>query len=249
MSTLIVTMAGSSQRFRDAGVAAPKWALRAGGASLLEHAVTSMSEILDGGWRLILVALESHVGTVAWRKAVAGLPWNYDIVALPSTPPGQAYSALAAAAIVRQTEPIAIWNIDTMILPGAEPLARPDGNWITLTQATGDHWSFAELALDGTVIRTAEKQRISQHTSIGLYGVSSMKICAETVTRHESSRSSNTQESFVAPLYNHIVERGDYVSSILIPVERLVPLGTPAEVVASCRRLGWAVPDESVHAT
>lgn len=244
MSTLVVTMAGEARRFRDMGIRTPKWALRVGGTSMLERSLTSMSELLDAGWHLVLVALESHIDSEAWRGSLAGLRWAYDVVSLPATPHGQAYSAVAASRIVDGTEPIAIWNIDTLILPGIEPLGKDSGNWLTLTQSPGDHWSFAELDPCLNVVRTSEKIRISPYTSIGLYGFSSMGLFAELIRREESVVTPGSGELYIAPLYNHLVMDGRSVSALALPVERLFPFGTPDEVVSSCRRLGWAVPAE-----
>ena len=247
MSTVIVTMAGSSRRFREAGVEVPKWAIHVAGASILKRAVTSIGPLLDDGWKLIFVALSSHLNSDAWKNSIAGLRWDYETVALESTPPGQALSANAVGQRVAPDEPIAIWNVDTMILPGDEPLAEPGGNWLTLTEAEGDHWSFAELDETRRVRRTAEKVRISPFASIGLYGFSSMETFGAAAAASQLAAKDTAEELYVAPLYNYVILGGQPVRGTLIASNRLVPLGTPTEVLASCRRLGWPIPEELRH--
>lgn len=255
---VLLTMAGRSRRFTDVGVRVPKWALRVEGRHLLGWAVDSLVPMFEDGWSLHLVALDGDVRSAAFADALAELPVAATFTAVPTTPPGQAHSALAALGAIEPDVPVAVWNADTHLRPGPEPLHLADGNWLTLAPLEGSHWSFAELDDRGFVVRTAEKVRISDLASVGLYGFEDLGTLARATESAASSGASSAAssgtapsgdssvaaETYVAPLYNEVLAAGRDVRGLTVPAARVVPFGTPTEVVASCRQLGLSLPAE-----
>ena len=243
MGAVILTMAGESARFAKAGISTPKWALRVGDRSILGRAIDSIGPYRQSGWKLVLVVREDHATTPAFAEAINDIEGYFRVVTLEATPQGQALSACAAASAVEMGDPLAVWCADTALLPGPDPIGLLGGNWITLADLPGEQWSFAEVDDEDYVVRTAEKRRISPHASVGLYGFRSM-LTMQLAT----GESRINKEVFVAPLYNSLVHDGIPVRALHIPAERVVPLGTPAEVVASCARMGWSLPKEMQRA-
>ena len=201
---------------------------------MLTRALDSLLPDLDG-WNTVVVARKDELGHV--DECLAGRP-DVDVVALDGTPNGQALTACRAARTLPQDEPVAVWCADTVILPGARPLAA-DGNWLTVAPLPGDQWSFADADENGHVRRTAEKRRISPWASVGLYGFTTARLFVAVV-----DAATARTEMFVAPLYNHVISAGLTVNLCPIGADRVAPFGTPAEMTASCARLGWSPPDE-----
>jgi hypothetical protein len=233
-------MAGRSQRFVDAGVNEPKWSLRIGAKSILGWAVESVLPMMREGWRLHVVALEEHVASRCFSEAVEDLGVPFDVTTVGSSPHGQALSALAASESVSSGVPIAVWNADTHVSSGPSFFNPSGGNWLTVAHLPGEHWSFAEVDDRGVVTRTAEKRRISPWASVGLYGFADMGVLRSAVARANQQRG----EVYIAPLYNALIEEGTPVDSFVVAADRVIAMGSPEEVVASCRAMHIPIPAE-----
>ena len=233
-------MAGNSKRFTDVGVTTPKWALTAGGRTLLGWAFFSVADLLDTS-RVVLVAREEDAAVLG--QTLDGSPLREQprvVFSAPGPRRGQAVdSALAVSALSasEQRQPVVVWNADTLVTGATDFPAG--GNWLQLAPKSGDQWSFAQL--DGTrVVRTAEKERISSWASTGLYGFASGHVFLDLVRQGAATDG----ETYVAPLYNALIAAGERVSGVLVPGHSVVPLGTPEQFVSACRGQGWTLPAE-----
>lgn len=231
---LIVTMAGGGRRFREAGYEVPKHAIEVRGRSLLAWALASLRRFIDAGWSPIFVARREHRAGGGIAAACRELAVErFEIVELDAPTDGQATTALAAGAAVRDAAaPVAIYNIDTYVEPRhlAPGAARGDG-WIPCFDAPGDAWSFAVADRDGRVREVREKQRVSPHATIGLYWFSSFDLLRDSYERHYADPGNlEAGERYVAPLYNRLIAAGRAVYAHHVPPAAVHPLGTPADV-------------------
>lgn len=230
MTTCIIPMAGAGRRFVQAGHRLPKYALRARGRPLLAWALDSLP--LACFDRLVLVlqreALADADPLALLDPATAARVT--ELVLLDGLTGGQADTVLAARHAIDE-RPLLIFNCDThfhsptLAARLAEPAPDDDGLLGSFAGA-GSHWSFARLDTDGVVRETAEKRRISDHCLTGLYHFrrgSDFLLASETPVTEAG-------EHYVAPLYNALIARGRRFR--LDPVQRFVPLGTPAELAA-----------------
>jgi dTDP-glucose pyrophosphorylase len=107
----------------------------------------------------------------------------------------------------------------------------------------GDHWSFARLGADGHVAEVAEKVRISEWASTGLYHFSSgsefVEIADGMVARGERTRG----EFYVIPVYGRYVERGLQVD--ISVADEVWDMGTPAGAAAFEEHLSAVAEDRS----
>jgi hypothetical protein len=103
--------------------------------------------------------------------------------------------------------------------------------WIPCFQAAGDHWSFAKPGKDGWIIEVAEKRRVSDLATIGLYWFKSGEQYINSYTRFFSDDSNLVNgERYIAPLYADMIAHGGYVSVSDLPVSAVHVLGTPEEL-------------------
>lgn len=252
---VVVAMAGNAERFSRAGVQTPKWALRAGGKSLLEWSLLSVAPALPAA-RLILVVRAKDKPQVEEHLRGMALPHEPELCVSPEGPrTGQARDTARALNMLPSRElslPLLVWNSDTIVRPAHDiPSA---GDWLQLSRKRGNSWSFAEVAprargarvaqpADGCsseVTRTAEKVRISPWASTGMYGFST----AEGFTALVSAHAQEPGELYVAPLYNDIVDAGGSVGASLVPAGSVTSMGTPRQFVTGCRLHSWVVPQE-----
>jgi len=241
---ILVTAAGSSRRFAEAGVQIPKWALEIGGRSMLERAIDSVDPLLRGGAALHIVVQDAH------RQHIeSALTDHLDAVihtVSRMVAPGQAIDAAEALRSIDQSSPLVIWNADTII--DGVPSALPNGPWMVVSEQPGSQFSFARLSGD-RITATAEKVRISPFATAGLYGFSSVSQFMETVRAEQEARAAALDpagapavEVYVAPLYNHLIASGVAVHGFRIPTASMESVGTPEELRSACARHGWTVP-------
>src|SRR5690606_23161503 len=130
--------------------------------------------------------------------------------------------------------PLLIYNIDTYVRPHALRPAniRPGSDgWVPCFQASGEHWSFVELGDDGWAVNLAEKHRISDHASIGLYWFSRAGRYAELYDRFFRDPANIVSgEKYIAPLYRQLLAEGGKVSLSDLGLADVHVLGTPSEL-------------------
>ncbi len=232
---IVISMAGMSSRFFDAGYTEPKYQLRAFGESLFAHSIRSFERYFDDT-RFLFITLAQHsaadfVRAECHRLGVA----DVEIVILDELTRGQAETVQKGLARVgARAEPITIFNIDTaepgFVQPG---FADTCDGYLDVFVGTGDNWSFAKPAADGStrVIETAEKRPISNLCSTGLYHFASSDDFLTAYQRQlDGGPESLTHgEIYVAPLYNVLIESGKDIRYRILERENVVFFGTPAE--------------------
>lgn len=233
-ATLIVTMAGLSRRFADAGYVIPKYRVRVHDRTLLSWSLLSLRGFVDAAPQAIFIAraadgarsfIEEEARAVGLRRV--------SIVELDAPTNGQATTAMKALPVISAAAaPVVIYNIDTFVHPNALPpsAVRGDG-WIPCFDAEGDGWSFAAADATGKVTEVREKSRISRHATVGLYYFSSFDLYADLYARHFPDESRFEKgEAYVAPMYNTLISLGRNVFIHDVPADAVIPLGVPADV-------------------
>ncbi|TPV95175.1 MAG: capsular biosynthesis protein [Myxococcales bacterium FL481] len=233
MTTIVIPMAGASHRFFEAGFTQPKYMLPLWGETVFSHAIGSFRRYFNSHRFCFIVRQQlSAIEFVQSEADRLGI-LTYDVVSLSHPTRGQADTALLG---LRQSatapeEPVTIFNIDTF-RPGFRypvlPDAHPDTCFLEAFLGGGDNCSFVE-PIPGTdsVMRTAEKQRISDLCSTGLYHFSEHRQFAAAVDAEARLPSQALPEAYIAPVYNHLIKRGIDVRYVLIPSDEIVVCGTP----------------------
>ena len=87
------------------------------------------------------------------------------------------------------------------------------------------------LGNDGWAVDFAEKQRISEFASIGLYWFSSgKKYIAAYQSYFINPENLVNGERYIAPLYRQLLKDGDKISISNLDIKDVHVLGTPAEL-------------------
>ena len=229
MTCVVVTMAGESRRFREAGISEPKYRLTVRGRTLFSWALDSLRWYMEAGAGLVLVGRADDAGLdrfVAAECALLGFPAPA-LVRIEGTTSGQAETVLAAAEHVRAEDRLVVYNIDTHVRPGALDGRTLEGDGaIPCFPGAGDGWSFVAADADGRVTDVREKQRISAHASVGLYAFRSLELYRAAYEATPSVRG----ERYVAPMYRELIARGCEIRLVRLAVDDVVPLGTPEQV-------------------
>jgi hypothetical protein len=217
--------------------------LRAFGRTLFDHSVGTFAQYFDST-PFLFVTLKSAEADVFVRDSCKQLGIrNARVVSLDAPTRGQAetvYLGMERAGV--GDGPLTIFNIDTAEVGFQQPsfVDRCDG-YLDVFRATGDHWSFVRPEAPGSwrVAETAEKRRISDLCSTGLYHFASASEFAMAYGRAVGEfAQGQLPELYVAPLYNHLISEGRDVRYREVPAESVVLFGTPSEYGAllSARR-------------
>ncbi|EJS83205.1 hypothetical protein [Pasteurella multocida] len=125
-----------------------------------------------------------------------------------------------------------IFNIDSRILNFQKPkwTHECDG-YLEVFKGDGNHWSFAlaENSESLKVIRTTEKERISDLCSDGLYYFKQKSVFQQLFLDAKANQRTVKNEYYIAPLYNNLIAMQGVVYYDLIDKEQILFCGTPEE--------------------
>lgn len=226
----VLPMVGRSSRFTQAGYNVPKYQLPLFGETVF-HGVLRSFEAYFRSDRFLFVLRADHRAEPFVRAVAQELGLlNPEFVTLANETAGQADTVFQALQQAPCDEELYIFNIDTL-RPGftkAACAATHDG-YLEVFDGEGDHWSFVEPGPGNSVVRTTEKVRISRWCSNGLYHFAHSKLFNEAFELQRESGRLDAGELYVAPLYNHLIERGHRIAFEPVPQQAIRFCGTPAE--------------------
>ncbi len=227
-------MCGESRRFFSKGYALPKYMLEVKpGVTVFDLAVGSLP-YLDIPSILVFIILKIHNEKYNIKQFIenrlVGKNVEYEICVLEHPTRGQAETVLLAKSVIVENCPLSIYNIDTYFYSSTlkDKLSSPMYDGVLgafLLEENDDKWSFAEVNEDGFVIRTAEKEKISNYALTGLYNFSKAKYFFDVAQRWISENKTVRGEFYIAPMYNTLIEDG--MKFVLDIVDEFIPIGTP----------------------
>lgn len=226
----LITMAGLSSRFFKVGYTLPKYQLELDGVSVFSHSILSFKKYFDSDTFVFVVrdvyGTPSFVEEEARKLGIL----DFRVVVLNGETRGQAETAYLALQEFPGDFPIFIFNIDTFRFDYKKPdfVGRCDG-YLEVFKAEGEHWSFVQSSGSEDVVKTTEKDRISDLCSDGLYYFKQKTVFeslfVDAVSRNETVKG----EYYVAPLYNRLIGRGGKVKYEVIELDQIDFCGTPEE--------------------
>lgn len=227
---IIITMGGLGERFRKAGYAVPKYEIEARGKTLFEWSVLSLKDFWQENFIFLVRAEDQATRFVEDKCKMLGVE-KIHIVELDHLTKGQAETAMYAHEYWDAEASMLIYNIDTYVEPGHLKMSDMTGDGaIPCFFAEGTHWSFVRLDERGRVVEVREKERISDHCSLGAYYFRSCNLYADLYRRLYVEGSPEISEQYIAPMYNVLLTDGGDVRLIEIAREAVHVLGTPAEL-------------------
>jgi dTDP-glucose pyrophosphorylase len=233
-TTVIITMAGKGQRFRDVGYDIPKYRIDVRGRSLFAWSQDSLRGWAMAGSPFLFITRAGEGASEYLREQCPQLGISrFEVIELEHETDGQATTVLAATDFVADPQnPIAVYNIDTYVDPThLKPgCVRGDG-WIPCFPGEGSKWSFARVDESDRVLEMREKKRISSHATVGLYWFSSFELYRRAYdTYYVSGHREEAAERYIAPLYNQLLEWDLPCYIQRLPKSAVVGLGTPDDV-------------------
>ena len=229
---IVMPMAGRGSRFADVGFAVPKPLIDVRGKPMYAWAMASLP--LELARRVIFICLDEHLRDRALEEDIRSRYAAHapSIISLDHVTQGQACTVLTARELIDNDEPLLIYNADTYckthLAQHLRELPATVAGVLGVFEAPGDKWSFARTDEHGRVVETAEKRRISNWASTGLYyfahGRDFVRHTDAMIADDERERG----EFYVAPVYNRLIAAGGDVR--IDVADEVWALGTPEDL-------------------
>ena len=225
---VVIPMAGRGSRFSSEGYATPKPLIEVLGKPMIAWALESYRDIAYS--EMIFVALREHEEAFQLSTLLPELAGHpVTLILLDDVTEGQLCTVLAAKSSIDCAEDVLVGNADSLIYSeiGDEIInRRPECRGIiSVINLPGERWSFAKTDESGRVVQVAEKMRISDHCSTGLYYFSSgheLVTIGEAMVREQEKTHG---EYYVIPVYQKLIDKGLRVDISL--AHEMWDMGTP----------------------
>jgi hypothetical protein len=227
MINIILPMVGNSSRFFNDGYSRPKYELELGGKSLFERVLDGLLASTDDQIKFHFGVRSDFLGRKFVEQIMEKYNNVYSILDFEKATSGQAATVFEILQKSKVRENIYIFNIDTILVNYDLSDFSDCAGGLDVFEAAGNHWSFAKLSDIGQVTETAEKKRISDHASTGMYYFNTFDTYYECYTSPESFL--NCNEKFVAPMFNSLINKGGIVGARKIKSDQIILVGTPSE--------------------
>jgi dTDP-glucose pyrophosphorylase len=233
----IICAAGRGSRTQLISKEIAKPLLRLNGKTLLQRALESLPITSDD--QVIILHLKELSEDSIKRQLKIDLDGSQiQFIAVSGVTRGQLDTAMLAFEQVVAKNSVCIFNSDTAFACHNLKVAIQQNAWdglIPCSVESGESWSFCRIGGEASVspedvkvtLEVAEKRRISEWCSVGFYWFKSLEILRFAAKKEIVSLASG-QETYVAPIYNHLIRQGLKIG--MIPVEKFQPMGSVEQI-------------------
>lgn len=233
---IIMPMAGEGSRFRDAGWTTPKPLIPLDGTPLFIRAINSV-KVPGVDMKYSFIVRQEHIDNQHIDTLIREILPEANIFSVQLTTRGAVETCLMAESAVDDADAVVVMDCDlefrskeyARLIEDALRQSPEDAKGGALVSFESDlpKYSYAEVDADGRVIRTAEKEVISNHALCGAYFFASgkeFKATAHTLLNAPMEK----PEFYVSLLYNILLKNNSSV--YLAPMELYRSYGTPEEL-------------------
>lgn len=228
-------MAGEGNRFRKEGWTTPKPLIEMNGKPLFIRAIESVR--VDGApMKYSFIVRQEHIDEYGIDNSIRAVLPEATVCSVEKTTRGAVETCLIAEPGIADEDAVVVTDCDLEFDSKryrrliAESLGSPDARGGALVSFESDEprYSYAEADSNGRVIRTAEKEVISNHALCGAYFFASGKEFKAAAHRLLDEPVMLKPEYYVSLLYNYLLKDGSPVW--LAPMEMYRSYGTPEEL-------------------
>jgi dTDP-glucose pyrophosphorylase len=236
--TILMPMAGRGSRFARHGRDLPKPLIPVRGIPMFRLALASLRKRLPEA-ALVCVVLAEHEAAFGIGGRLREADAAARIVAIPEVTGGALETCLAASATCEGA--LVVLDCDlTFAAPAyierlrAMAAGDDDSAGLLLSfRSRAPQYSYA-MVEDGRVLRTEEKNPVSDHALTGAYGFGdAAQFFATARDIVERNLRTGNGEYYVSSVYNGLIADGGTVR--IADVERVWSVGTPEELAAALR--------------
>lgn len=234
---IVMPMAGEGSRFANAGWTTPKPLIELNGQPLFKHAISSVAA--DGiQMKYSFIVRHEHIEKYGIDAGIKSFLPEANIFSVMKTTRGAVETCLMAESAIADDDAVIVMDCDLEfrsvkfieIIKQMLSMLMEEANGGALVsfESNQPKYSYAEVGDDGYVVRTAEKEVISNHALCGAYFFSTGKRFKEVAHQLLDEPDFKKPEYYVSLLYNYLLADGEKVR--LAPMEEYYSYGTPEEL-------------------
>ena len=211
---IIMPMAGEGSRFTKEGWTTPKPLIELKGTPLFIRAINSVS-IDDVSMKYSFIVRQEHIDNYKIDQQIKAILPNANIFSVQKTTRGAVETCLMAESFISEDDGIIVMDCDLEFRSEAyingirqileKPMEKVDGGMLVSFESNLPKYSYAEIDKDNRVIRTAEKEVISNHALCGAYFFSTGKGFLNAAHRLINEQNFSKPEFYVSLLYNYLL--------------------------------------------
>lgn len=225
-------MGGIGKRFSDAGYLTPKPMIGVDGEPMFIKALESFPS--DWDIENIFVVRADQNKRYELERFITNRYPTAKIIKLPHDTRGAVETCLIAQDLVDPKKPLIVADCDIRFSSKDYVKKIESGIYdgvIAGFQSSDPRYSYAEIDADGKVIRTAEKNPISNHAILGGYFFGSGEVFLEAANVFiENGLSNGLKEYYLSHLYNIMLSKGKHIA--FAKADTFDIWGTPEELKA-----------------
>jgi len=211
---VIVPMAGRGSRLSPLFGNKPKPLIEIAGKPIFHWALKSVEKCVFN--KMLFICLEEHereygISRIIKSHAVS----EYEIAFLDHVTEGQLCTVMETSGNIDKDEDILIVSSDTYVVSDITKDIKNISNdcrgLISVADMPGDRWSFAKTDNSGNVRQVAEKTRISNHASTGMYYFSSGSEFIEYGNEILADKKTTSGEYYVIQTYEKYIAGGKII--------------------------------------
>lgn len=229
---IIIPMGGAGRRFVQAGYSRPKPFIEFHQRTMIEHVVANLG--VQNQFTLV-VQREHYVQYHHVFDQIKTMVESLEVVLLDQLTNGAAESCLIAKSSVEQRQPLMIANCDQIMI--WNPLhfhnwflnSPLDGVIVTYFSQHPKN-SYAKVNSQGLVVKTVEKQVISEHASNGIYVWKQAQDFFSAAQQMIDLDMRENNEYYVCPTFNWNIAQGHKIGIYKLNDGCHWPIGTPEDL-------------------
>lgn len=234
---IVMPMAGEGSRFANAGWTTPKPLILLHGEPLFKHAISSVAA--EGiPMKYSFIVRHEHIEKYGIDEGIKSFLPQANIFSVMKTTRGAVETCLMAESAIADEEAVIVMDCDLefrskkFIEIISEVLSQSadeaNGGALVSFESNEPRYSYAAVGEDGYVIRTAEKEVISNHALCGAYFFSTGRRFKQIAHQLLDEPEFKKPEYYVSLLYNYLLSEGEKVR--IAPMEEYYSYGTPEEL-------------------
>ncbi len=227
---LIMPMGGAGSRFFKNGFIMPKPLIEINNKPFLYWSTISLTNFMEVE-DITFVVLQQHIDEFNIDKIIKKYFPSSKIVVIPQILNGAVLTCMEGAKNIADDLPIIFNDCDHIFIANSfyefckqKDNSKIDGALLTFI-SNDPKYSYLELNKENNVIRTVEKQAISEHAICGAYYFKNKEIFLQNALEYLENCSYN--EYYVSGVYNIMANHN--MKIVNFDCDEHVPFGTPEE--------------------
>lgn len=234
---IIMPMAGEGSRFLKEGWITPKPLIQLKGKCLFERAVGSVADA-NAPMKYSFIVRQEHIDNQHIDMLLKEVCPTANIFSVQQTTRGAVETCLKAESAIAEEDAVLVMDCDLEFRSSGLvnyirsvlelPVNEVNGGALVSFESQDPRYSYAQVDEDNRVLRTAEKEVISNHALCGAYFFSTARDFLSAAHRLLNEPVFTKPEFYVSLLYNYLLQDNQEVR--LFPLEEYYSYGTPDEL-------------------